>query len=214
MATAKLDTETRREQIADAALALLGSGGLAALSVSAVARRLGLVPSALYRHFRGKDRILDAVLDRIRDRLHDNLERSCAATDDALERLERLLDLHVALIRENRGIPRLVFSEATLGGSPERARRLFGIVESFVGGVAQIVRRGQEVGRVRADRDAETVAMAFLGIVQPAALLWHLSGGKFDVTRHGRRAWSMLRSEIEAVGQPVRPLPDGPRRNR
>ncbi|MGD0654870.1 MAG: hypothetical protein ABSA16_11035 [Thermoguttaceae bacterium] len=45
MSEEKLDTQIRREQIAQAALELIASQGLRRLSVAAVARRVGLVPA-------------------------------------------------------------------------------------------------------------------------------------------------------------------------
>lgn len=76
MATEKLNTQVRKEQIAQAALELVAAGGLMKLSVAAVARRVGLVPSALYRHFKGKDEVLDAALGLIQDKLLGNV-RQC-----------------------------------------------------------------------------------------------------------------------------------------
>ncbi len=73
MSEEKLDTQIRREQIAEAALQLVASQGLRRLSVAAVARRVGLVPSGIYRHFRSKDEILSAVLERIEQRLLENV---------------------------------------------------------------------------------------------------------------------------------------------
>jgi AcrR family transcriptional regulator len=198
MAAEKLETEIRREQIAEAALGLITSQGLKAVNMAALARRVGLVPSALYRHFRNKDEIVEAVIQRIRIRLFDNLKRSCAETRDPIECLHRLLNLHVKLIRENRGIPRIIFSEDVFGGDPKRMMQVFEMVQSFLNAVEQIVRRGQDSGQLRDDRDPATVAVMFLGLIQPGALLWHLSGGKFDVTRHAQRAWVVFRSQIEA----------------
>ncbi|MGF1646092.1 MAG: TetR/AcrR family transcriptional regulator [Kineosporiaceae bacterium] len=53
------------QQVLDAALAVLREGGLASLSMRAVARRLGVAPNALYSHVPGKDGLLDAVLDGV-----------------------------------------------------------------------------------------------------------------------------------------------------
>ena len=55
VAEAKLDTQIRREQIAEAAMSLVASQGLRRLSVAAVARRVGIVPSGIYRHFKSKE---------------------------------------------------------------------------------------------------------------------------------------------------------------
>ncbi|MBZ5617767.1 MAG: TetR/AcrR family transcriptional regulator [Acidobacteriia bacterium] len=50
-----------------------------------VARRVGLVPSAVCRHFEGKDELLDAVLELIRERLNTNVVQSSQDATDALQ---------------------------------------------------------------------------------------------------------------------------------
>jgi AcrR family transcriptional regulator len=57
--------ESRRPEIVDAALAVAADRGLDALSMRAVAQRVGVTPMALYGYFRGKDELLDAVVGRL-----------------------------------------------------------------------------------------------------------------------------------------------------
>ena len=115
MTREKLDTEIRREQILEAALEIVSRKGMKGLSIGAVARRIGLVPSAIYRHFESKDEIIDALLDQIESRLLANVAAVTAETDDPVLALELLFNRHIRLIRENVGIPRLVFSEEVYG---------------------------------------------------------------------------------------------------
>jgi hypothetical protein len=42
----------------------------------------------------------------------------------------------------------------------------------------------------------ENLSIMSLGLVQPAAFLWFLSGGEFDVTKHPERAWKIFRQAI------------------
>jgi hypothetical protein len=58
--------------------------------------------------------------------------------------------------------------------------------------VAEIVSDGQRDGQIRPNVDPDTVAVMFLGLIQPAAILWHLSNGGFDVTRQAEKAWDVL----------------------
>ena len=58
MRAEKQHSEVRQDQIVKAAMALIAEQGLKGLSVAAVARRVGLVPSALYRHFKEKRKSL------------------------------------------------------------------------------------------------------------------------------------------------------------
>ncbi len=133
MAEEKLDTQIRREQIAEAALSLVASQGLRRLSVAAVARRVGLVPSGIYRHFKNKDEILDAVLDRVEQRLLANVKASRDEHADALECLKDVLMRHIRFLREGKviSVPRMIFSEDAHGDNPDRKRRVLCVFESI-----------------------------------------------------------------------------------
>ena len=55
----------RRQEILDAALALADEGGLDAVSMRAVAQRVGVTAMALYPHFSGKAALLDGLVGRV-----------------------------------------------------------------------------------------------------------------------------------------------------
>ncbi|MFJ9722457.1 TetR/AcrR family transcriptional regulator [Streptomyces sp. NPDC101209] len=55
----------RREEILDAALAIADERGLDALSMRALAERVGVTPMALYRHVKDKSALLDALVGRL-----------------------------------------------------------------------------------------------------------------------------------------------------
>jgi AcrR family transcriptional regulator len=194
----KFRTEVRQEQFAQAALGLVASYGLNGLSVARVAHRVGVVPSAVYRHFSSKDQLLDAVLNLIRSRLAQNVEKVSEECEDSLECLRRLLMLHAQLIRENEGVPRIIFSEEIFSGSRERKAAVHEIIRGYLKRVADIVKRGQKEGQIRRGLDAPTVALMFLGLVQPPALLWQLSNGGIDITKHAERAWQIFADAIRA----------------
>lgn len=115
MAREKLSTEVRQEQILAAALEIVSAKGMKGLNTGAVARRVGIVPSALYRHFRDKEQMLDGLLALIEERLLANVQAARRETACPLAALESLLKRHVRLIRENAGIPLVIFSEEVYG---------------------------------------------------------------------------------------------------
>jgi len=198
MAERKLDRQIRRQQIAEAALGLVADRGLGRLSMAAVARRVGLVPSAIYRHFKNKDEVILAVLDRIETRMEENVQAAREETPDPLQQIHSLLVRHVRFLREGRAVPQLIFSDDFHHGHPERKARVERILARYLGRIGDFVRQGQEEGKIRADLDPSTVAMMVLGIVVPAGILWHVTEGGFDVTRHAERAWQVLRQAIAA----------------
>lgn len=192
MAALKRTTAVRREQIAQAALEVLAERGPAELSMTRIAERLGLATSAMYRHFPGKDEILAAVIDLIGSRLEENVSAASGASEDPLARLAFLLQRHVALVRENSGIPRLLFSGEVFCDSGSTREHLFRLISGYLTQVAGIIREGQATGRIRNDVSAPTLAVHFLGILQPAVLLAHLSDGGFDAAGHAQLAWGLF----------------------
>lgn len=54
-----------RERVVAEALAVISADGAQALSMRAIAGRLGVVPGALYRHVRGKEQLYNLVLDAV-----------------------------------------------------------------------------------------------------------------------------------------------------
>jgi AcrR family transcriptional regulator len=54
-----------RQRVVAEALAVISADGLQALSMRALADRLGVVPGALYRHVRSKEQLYDLVLDDV-----------------------------------------------------------------------------------------------------------------------------------------------------
>jgi AcrR family transcriptional regulator len=81
-----------RELILDAAEAV-AEEGFGALTMRAVAARLGAVPMALYNHFATKEQLVDALLDRVLSRFEPE-----PATDDWIEDLRRFARRHRRLL--------------------------------------------------------------------------------------------------------------------
>ncbi len=191
-----MKTQVRQEQIIRAAMEIVAAKGISGLSITGVSDRVGLVPSAIYRHFTSKDELIDAVVGFIEKGLEEIIAASLMNGPHALGRLETILKSHVRFIRQNHAVPRIVFSEEVYSGSPERKRRLYGILQSYLDELAKVVRRGQERDEINSNIPAPTVALMFLGLIQPAAILWHISDGKFNVTRNAEKSWDAFRQFI------------------
>jgi AcrR family transcriptional regulator len=198
MALEKLDTQVRREQIVAAALNLIAAQGLRRLSVGAVARRVGLVPSAIYRHFKNKEEMLGAAFQFVRRKAEENLNAVCEQAPGALERLEGLLKLNIRMVRELQALPRIIFAESVYADRPERKRLAYEMVKGYLGRLEEIVRQGQQQGQIRSDVDPHAVAVMFWGLLPPSVILWHISDGNFDVTKHAERAWQLFSEALRA----------------
>lgn len=203
MRAAKQATAVRREQIAAAALSIVASQGVSALTVARVARLVGLAPSALYRHYAGKADILGAVLDLLRSRILGNVAAANAAPN-GLEALHTVLMRQVALVLEFSAIPRVLFSEEVFSKEQALKAKLHDLLQSLLAGLGKLVVRGQGEGVIRGDITPQSGALLLFGTFQPCAMLWYLSGGTFDLAVAVAENWELFRKAVAAPGKAKR----------
>ena len=197
MRASKAKTEIRQGQIAQAALKLLAVRGWRRVSLAAIAKAVGIVPSDVYRHFTGKDQVLDAVLDLVGQSFQTNLKVARQKMADPVACLHEVLTRHVQLIHGGIPVPRIVLSEEVFTGRPRHRKRVHEIYQNYLGEIAAIIQDGQHKNLIRRELAAETLSMMWLGLVQSPAILWLVSSGGFDLQQHCERAWQIFSGMIQ-----------------
>jgi AcrR family transcriptional regulator len=96
MKNGRVDVGTvRREQVVEAAVAVIAERGLQSLSLSEIEKRAGMSRGQLTYYFPAKEDILLAVFDRLLSMIHQRVLANhcdpCAAGGSAWERLEHFL---------------------------------------------------------------------------------------------------------------------------
>lgn len=192
----RLTSTMRQEQILDTTLEIIAEKGLAGVNTSEIAQRIGIVPSALYRHFENKDALLDALLDRTHSILFENVRKISMESSGASKNLRSLFLLHIEFIRKNPGIPKLVFSDAAVFGSPERKKKVIFIVRNYMNKLKEIAEKGIREGDLMNDISSEAVAFSMVSFAQHVGLISNLSDGKIDMSNLAELAWSYIERAI------------------
>jgi AcrR family transcriptional regulator len=148
------DVERRRtltrERVVAEAVTVIGANGVDALSMRALATRLGVVPGALYRHVRNKEQLYDLVLDGVLAEVDYEVDRSLAWTEQVkvlAHRLRTVLENHPGIAgllktRDPLGPHSLALAEAFLAplheaGLPGRQTGLaFALIYDYTLGFA------------------------------------------------------------------------------
>ncbi len=196
----RLGGEVRKIQIAEAALTL-AADGLKAITVENVARLVGIVPSALYRHFKNKSEILDAVQELLQNRIMDNVRLASEEASTPIETLKRFLVRHVRLFMDNPGLTKIMFSDEITSREPGRREKMRGVQKKFFGAVTRIIIKGQNNGGIRADADPEDLTFMFFGLLLPPIYLHHLTNRRFDLLGQTTRNWELYRLFLETGKQ-------------
>lgn len=189
----RLTTTIRREQIAEAALALVADQGVGALTARNVARAVGVTAPALYRHFPGgKADILASVLDLLDYVKSEGIRRAIEEPGPALAKLRRCFDLHISVIERYRALPILVLSDSIWIDEPSLKARLVESHRQQQTKIADIVREGQAAGEIRRDIEADRIFVQFLGQFLTIAILYSRRGDMIDPKVQAEANWRMF----------------------
>src|SRR5215471_3207535 len=174
-----------REAVVQAAIAVADEGGVAALTMSAVARRLGpYTPMALYRHVGNKDGMVDGMLDRVAG------EIALPGVGGWRAQLTAVAESEWAMIGRHPWYAELVHTRPPLGQHTlSRTERMLEILTGAGAPVAEamtyaalidrhVVGEARQAAEERADRERR-------GLAAPAALATAVTAAAVDVGATG-----------------------------
>ena len=158
---------TRREEIVEAVLRIVGERGLTSLTTTSIAQEIGLTSGALFRHFDSREAILREVVR------HALVSIESTFPDPALpplERLRRLAMNRVRLLGANPGLAWLLRSEQVYLALPEDAVvQLTALHERSKRFLLDALRDGAAQGSIRNDIKPELLLVPVMGTVHALA---------------------------------------------
>lgn len=185
------DSETRRQQVAQAALQVIATEGAGRFTTRAVAERVGIGEGTLFRHFGSKEEIVLAAMAI----LEQELTASLVETGDALADVEAFFRHRAAMVGQQASVGRLIFSDELvhLAGDAGRAR-IDGWRRRNVAWLIHRLAALQAKGDLRADVDAQLLATVVQGLLLTFAMQASLgrAGSPPEVQARIELAWSSL----------------------
>src|SRR5262245_22054630 len=97
------------EEILDLAVAVMTEDGVNGLSLSEVARRLGVQPPSIYKYFPSLMAIYDALFERGQRELGAVIEAAMAAAEPGLPAIDAGLEASLRWSLEHRAVAQLMF---------------------------------------------------------------------------------------------------------
>jgi len=185
----KKSTRVRKEEIVQAALEVVGSKGVRALTIAAIANSAGMSEANIYRHFSGKDEIYSALAEFIGSAVMGNAAAIAGGSRKPLEKLETIFFSHITLITEHPGIPRFVFSEDIHLGQRSVADSLALRIGNYIATVTGVIAAGIAEGELRPGLSPRETALTLLGMIQFTALRWTISNASFEIRPEAEKLW-------------------------
>ncbi len=182
----KTDTQIQamREQILDAAYAILQESGPQALTSRAIAEQLGVAHMGLFTYFENQAAILNALRERelAKMRVQQQALKQRAETEDIVQVVIEALEFPIRYAQESPNLYYLAWVMPEMGGESleQNRQRMQGTVEQL----ARLLKKGMDEGKFES-RDPVLAAATALGMVNMPYILF-LSGKLVDAELRDR----------------------------
>lgn len=162
-----------RERIRRQALGLYSEGGIEAVSIRAVAQRVGVSPTSIYSFFKNRQAMIEALwLDPVRTALGE-MVRVAALTPDPVERIDRVLEVYLDMALGQPEIYRGAFLHVRPSRTPPPTRRALADLD-FHRLLRDAIADGQVARRIRSGDPDLMAQTLWAGIHGALALPVHM----------------------------------------
>jgi TetR/AcrR family fatty acid metabolism transcriptional regulator len=188
---------TKRTAILDAAVVEIARHGYQQTTVAMIARRAGVADGTIYLYFANKGEILLSLFERAMGRFIAEGSAQLDKGASAVEKLRRIVDLHLTLVGKDRDLA--IISQVELRHSIHFMDQLSrNQVGEYLAIIGQVVSQGILEGSFRSDLDPVFAAKAVFGVLDEMATDWVLS-------RRNKRLESQSQAAVEFLLGGLRP---------
>ena len=205
--TNRKPSAVRREEIAVAALRIIGERGIASLTTTSLAAEVGVTSGALFRHFDSREAMLQEAAQHALARIEATFP------DPTLSALERLLALarnRVRIVGADPGVAWVLRSEqAYLSLPADAVAQLQDLVKRSKRFVLTALKDGAAEGTIRTDIAPEILFVPVMGTIH--ALIGmagiHATAGRTRGSTAERVLAALMILLAPADGAPANPVP-------
>jgi len=173
----------RQKEIINASHELIAESGIQSLTIKNLSKKIGLVESAIYRHYESKTQILIAILDSISEQSKSNEIKD---TDSVFGILEKRLGHHFSTFTEKPALVSVVFAEDLFQNEPTLVEKTRLKVEKSISDLSALIQKGQQSGEIRSDINPETVSVMINGSVRMLVKQWKMTEYSFNLIQRGK----------------------------
>jgi TetR/AcrR family fatty acid metabolism transcriptional regulator len=161
----------KRERILDAAIRVFAAEGFYNAKVSQIAEIAGVADGTIYLYFKSKDDLLIQLFEDRMEQVNGNLRAAIDSESSAVERLKRIVKLHLEMVEKNRAMAEVISVELRQSSKFIREYSNPKFAE-FLRTIAGAVVEGQRAGELRSSIDPYIFARALFGALDEIALAW------------------------------------------
>lgn len=190
------DLSERQKEIIKASLELIAEKGIQGMTIKNLSKKIGLVESAIYRHFESKTHILIAILDSISGQ---TAPYESTKVESVIDYLEQKLRGHFQTFTDNPALASVVFAEDLFQNEILLVEKTKAKVGKSISEIAGMIKDGQQKEEIRSDVESEQLAIMINGSVRMLVKQWRMSDYSFDLIQKGDELINSIKLIIKPI---------------
>ncbi len=181
--------EQRKTEIIQTALVLAAELGVKKVTTQVIADKIGVSQATIFRHFKTRELIFVLAIEWLSGQMYAQLSPYFSDnTQLASTRLNLLIERQMNFIAENKGLPRLLFSDQLHLESSALKEAVQNVMQGYITQVQRLLQEGIDEGVFKAKINTQASAKLVAALIQGTVMRWSI----FDYTFN-------LNDEIEPI---------------
>lgn len=194
----RINTEYRedaKKKIIAAALDVAASEGWGALTLDAIARKVGVTKGAFYAYFKNSGTLMQDVIIELIRIIRDHILENWQDDDDIHDVIDRVTDF--IFLQPKPFIPIFIQAMAGLPEDPTFRKKIDSLLEENSALIETAIARFQKTGQIPKDVDLSEAVRAIYALTIGLGMMTHILGRD---PQKGRTAWIMATERILKIG--------------
>ena len=186
----------RQVQIIEADLNIVSKKGIQFLTTKSLAEEIGMSEGGIYRHFKGKEEILDGIIEYV---IYGVLNFFDSVINSEKTSIEKLKEIFLERCTRIGTHPEQIVSLSSFNyykdGEVYR-QQIREFYNEYENKILQIISKGQEDKEIP-NVDPKYIYMVIIGVLNRFVMEWQRSDYEFDLYSEGEKLWNYLEGLIK-----------------
>ncbi len=187
----------RQKEIINASFELISEGGIQALTIKNLSKKIGISEPAIYRHYENKMQILCGILESFKIQTANLLGKILNNDDNGFVKIEELFTRLFQIFNENPSIVAVIFSEEIFMNEEILKNKVAGLMKENDNLLQKLIIQAQEVNIMRSDIPASHISTLLMGTVRLLVKRWQLSNYNFNIVEEGMNQLNSLKTILK-----------------
>ena len=172
-------TAERKKEVLDIAKKIIYEKGFYRLTIRNISDKMNISEAAIYRHFKGKEDIIDQLTDLV---FSEGCSFDIESTENPVEVLKKFIDKQIEFFEKNPYLSIISFQDDMFREYPKIKEKFIHHQKKREDEIINLIQRGIEKNLIQNKVNPEVFASLYMGSIRLTVLKWKNSNFNYSLS--------------------------------